>query len=411
MGLSSSEGHASSSRSVFAALFIALSMFGAPIASADTASVWERLFGRGSSEASKDNAEGPVVSVARPRVERFAEYIELTGNAASVNTVKLVARVEGFLDNIYFLDGSLAKKGDLLFKIQQDQYKATLERAEAQVRATQAAITYAHTEVARYSQLQKKGAATQVTVDDWKYQAAKSESDNASAQAQVVIAKLNLSYTEMRAPFDGQMGKHLVDVGNLVGAGQQTLLSEILQLDPIYVVLNLSEQEVLQIRQSLGGRRLSYAELVKVPMEVGLEGSGEFPLHATVEYVAPAVDPQMGTLLVRGIMPNREHTLLPGVFVRVRLPRGNVLPQALLVPDRVIQADQGGRYLLVLNQDDIVEQRYAQLGELSGTLRVIASGLNAQDRVVISDFWRAVPGTKISPKLVAIDEPRRSVNH
>ena len=119
----------------------------------------------------------------------------------------------------------------------------------------------------------------------------------------------------------------------------------------------------------------------------------------------------MGTLLVRGITPNREHTLLPGVFVRVRLPRGNVLPQALLVPDRVIQADQGGRYLLVLNQDDIVEQRYAQLGELSGTLRVIASGLNAQDRVVISDFWRAVPGTKISPKLVAIDEPRRSVNH
>jgi RND family efflux transporter MFP subunit len=347
----------------------------------------------------------PPVPVVRPRAQSVTDYMVVTGNAAAVNAVKLVARVEGYLDKIHYEDGQFVKKDDLLFTVQQDQYKAQLQQAQAQVLTAQAALLYAKTELVRYAKLVKQDAATQTEVDHWTFERASAEAQLLSAQAQVTLAKLNLSYTEVRAPFDGIVGKHLIDPGNLVGGGgQQAALAEITQLDPIYVVANLSEQTVLKVRENLNQHRLTFADLQKVPVDVGTAADQTgFPLQGTIEYVAPGLDPQTGTLLVRGILPNPNRDLLPGFFVNIRLPMGRVDRNALLVPDRALQEDQGGRYLLVLNKDDVVEQRYVQLGQLIGALRVITSGLKLDDRVVVGDLWRANPGTKVTPQLTTLD--------
>jgi RND family efflux transporter MFP subunit len=346
----------------------------------------------------------PPVPVIRPRTQSVSSFVDITGNAASVNAVKLIARVEGYLDQIHYADGQFVKKGDLLFTIQQDQYKDQLQQAQAQVLAAQAALIYAKTELVRYSKLVKQDAATQTTVDEYVYKKASAEAQLLGAQAGVALAKLNLGYTEVRAPSDGIVGKHLTDPGNVVGGGgQQTALAEITQLDPIYVVANLSEQDVLKVRQNLGQHRLTLADLHKVPVDVALSDETGFPHQGTIEYVAPAIDPATGTLLVRGILPNPNFTLLPGFFVKMRLPMGRVDRNALLVPDRALQEDQGGRYLLIVNKDDVVEQRYVQLGQLDGALRVITSGLKPDDRVVVGDLWRASPGTKVTPQLTTIE--------
>ncbi len=345
----------------------------------------------------------PAIPVVRPRTQTVSDTLEVTGNAAAVNQVKLIARVVGFLEKIHFEDGALVKKGDLLFSIQQDQYKAQLQQAQAQLQGQQAALLYAKTEVGRYTALLKRDAATQVDVDHWTFEKASAEANIAGAQAQVALAQLNLGYTEVRAPFDGQMGKHLVDVGNVVGGnGQEAALADIIQLNPIYVVANLSVQQALQIRSNLDQRRLTLDELHKVPIDAALSNETGYPHHGTLEYVAPAIDQATGTLLVRGILENPDRTLVPGIFVKVRLPMGKVLQSALMVPDRALQEDQGGRYLLVLDQDDVVRQRYVQLGELIGTLRVITSGLKPDDRVVVGELWRAAPGTKVTPQLSVI---------
>ncbi len=308
-----------------------------------------------------------------------------------------------FLVQIHFQDGALVRKGDLLFTIQQDQYKAQLQQAQAQLQLQQAALLYAKTEVVRYTALLKRDAATQVDVDHWNFERASAEANILAAQAQITLAQLNLGYTEIKAPFDGQMGKHLIDVGNVVGGnGQEAALADIIQLDPIYVVANISSQQALQIRANLDQRRLTLAELQQVPIEAALGDETGFPHRGTIEYVAPQIDAATGTLLVRGIMHNPDRTLVPGIFVKIRLPMGKTVKSALLVPDRALQEDQGGRYLLVVEQDDVIRQRYVQLGELTGTLRVVTSGLKPDDRVVVGELWRATPGTKVVPQLTTI---------
>jgi RND family efflux transporter MFP subunit len=231
---------------------------------------------------------------------------------------------------------------------------------------------------------------------------AKRDSDQANVenqQANLTIAQVNLGYTKVVAPFDGVVTKHLISVGELVGNGVATKLATIVQLDPIYVTFNMSEQDVLQVRSNMANRRLTIDELSKIPLDIGLMNEQGYPHKGHLEYVSPEVDPQTGTILVRGIFDNSDRALLPGFFARIQVPMGLKAANTLIVPSRVIAEDQAGSYLLVVNKDDVVEQRRIKAGQsLPGGLREVTSGLNADDRVVLSTNGRAIPGKKVVPQ-------------
>ena len=350
----------------------------------------------------------PEVSVARPLQQKVVPYIEQTGNTQAVNTVDLVARVEGFLTEIEYQDGQFAKKGEPLFKIDPTTYAAKVKQAEAEVVSAKALLVQAEAEFKRQETLLRQNVSAQNTYDQDK---AKRDSNQANVEnqtANLVIAQANLDYTGVLAPFDGVVTKRLVSVGELVGATGPTKLATIVQLDPIYVSFNLSEQDVLNIRRNLADRRITLEQLNKVPIEIGLMTEQGYPHKGHLDYVSPNVDPTTGTVLVRGVFDNPDRTLLPGFFVRVRVPIGLAEKTMLAVPDRVLAEDQTGRYLMVVNKDNVVEQRRVKVGQLLvGNLRAIESGLSADDRVVITTNGRAIPGAKVVPKQTTIQAPAK----
>jgi RND family efflux transporter MFP subunit len=345
----------------------------------------------------------PEINVGVPVQQEVAPFEVLTGNTVAFATVDLVARVEGFLTSQNYVDGSLVKKGDLLFTIEQTMYKAKVKEAEAQLDGAKATLVQAEAEFTRQETLLRQNVSAQNTFDQ-----AKAKRDNAranveNAEGNLTIAQTNLSYTTVTAPFDGIVSKHLVSVGELVGNTAATKLATIVQLDPIYVTFNISEQDVLQIRANLKGRRIDVEELSKIPLSIGLMDEEGFPHQGFLNYVSPEIDPTTGTILVRGLFSNPTRTLIPGFFVRVKMPQGLGAKNSLLVPNRVIAEDQAGKYLLTVNKDDVVEQTRIATGQLlPGGLRVVETGLKADDRVVLSTNSRAIPGGKVVPKLTTI---------
>lgn len=350
----------------------------------------------------------PEVSVAPPLQQKVVPYIEQTGNTQAVNTVDLVARVEGFLTEIEYQDGQFAKKGEPLFKIDPTTYAAKVKQAEAEVVSAKALLVQAEAEFKRQETLLRQNVSAQNTYDQAK---AKRDSNQANVEnqtANLVIAQANLDYTGVVAPFDGVVTKRLVSVGELVGATGPTKLATIVQLDPIYVSFNLSEQDVLNIRRNLADRRITLEQLNKVPIEIGLMTEQGYPHKGHLDYVSPNVDATTGTVLVRGVFDNPDRALLPGFFVRVRVPVGLAEKTMLVVPDRVLAEDQTGRYLMVVNKDNVVEQRRVKVGQLLvGNLRAIESGLSADDRVVLTTNGRAIPGAKVVPKQTTIQAPTK----
>ncbi|MGO9060791.1 MAG: efflux RND transporter periplasmic adaptor subunit [Candidatus Binataceae bacterium] len=340
----------------------------------------------------------PEVTVAHPATRAVADYLDFTGNTAPTNSVTLVARVEGYLEKIHFTDGANVKKGQLLFTIQQDQYKAQLQQALASVEAQKAALWHAKTEFARYSGLLKQDAATQTEVDQWHYKRDAAVADLLSAEAQVVIAKLNLDYTSVTAPFDGRIGRHLVDPGNLVGTmGHQTSLAEISQIDPIYVYFTINERDLLHIiRRNKEAPGAIEAKRV-IPMYFGLANEEGYPHVGRLDFAAISVAPTTGTLQLRAIFPNPGLTILPGLFVRVRVNAPETR-NALLVPGDAISFDQQGEYVLIVNDKNVVERRGVKTAFQVGDMMVIESGLQANDWVVEEGLLQAIPGREVNPQ-------------
>jgi membrane fusion protein, multidrug efflux system len=339
----------------------------------------------------------PSVTVSRPVQQTVTDTIELTGNTQSSNTVNLVARVPGYLQSVNFQDGSVVKKGHVLFVIEPEPYEANVQLAKATVEQQQATLTQATSEYERQLRLAKQNATSQSQVESWRAQRDAAQAAVEEANANLEIAQINLGYTRIVAPFDGRMGQHLVDPGNLVGSGAPTQLAAIDQLAPIYVYFNVDEQDVLRLRARLRAAGKTLADVAPVKLGIGLQNETGYPHEATLDFVATDIDQSTGTLQARGVIENKDYTFLPGLFVRVQVPVGTT-DNALLVSDRALGIDQRGHYLLLVDKDDTVEQRPVQIGALHDGMRVIEQGLNADDRVVIEGLQRAIPGSKVAPR-------------
>lgn len=351
----------------------------------------------------------PTVTVAEVIEQPVAAYLELTGNTASINSVDLNARVQGFLTSINYADGQLVKKGDLLFVIEQDVYKADVEQSKATLAAKQATQVQAEAEFNRQNQLARQDFASQAALDQARAKRDGAVADVQNAQASLDLSLINLGYTEVRAPFDGVVTAHLQDVGALVGYGGPTKLATIVEVNPIYVWFSLSEQQVLNIKEGMvraGVKMMSLRENPgAIPVEIGLQTETGFPHAGKLDYIAPQVDPSLGTLTVRGIFDNSNLALLPGLFARVRLPIGKPMP-TILVPDSIISENQLGPYVLTVDADNKVSQVQITRGQLQANgLRAVTGGLKPGDRVIINGIQRAVPGSKVTAEAGKITPP------
>ena len=340
----------------------------------------------------------PKVAVALPVQQQVTRYLEATGNTAAINTANLVARVQGFVREINYKDGDEVKAGAVLFTIEPDTYQLKLQQAEAAEAGSRASLAQAEAEFQRQTELASRQIASKAALDNATANRDSAQAKLLQAQADTKLAAVNLGYTKVTAPFDGIVTVRQVSVGELVGgSGTPTVLATIIQLSPIYVNFNISERDVLRIKATMERLGIDPREVKGVPIEVGLQTDSGYPHRGALDYAAPSVSASTGTLPARAVLQNPNRTLLPGYFVRVRVPELEK-PTALLVPDTALGADQAGRYVLVANKDNVVEQRKVETGPVVGELRVIESGLNPDDRVIISGVLHAVPGQKVDPQ-------------
>ncbi|NLF26010.1 MAG: efflux RND transporter periplasmic adaptor subunit [Deltaproteobacteria bacterium] len=344
----------------------------------------------------------PEVGVVQPDTRTVKTYATLTGNLTATQTVTLKARVRGFLRSINFTDGAFVKQGDLLFVIEPETYQAQLSAAEAEVAGAQVTLAHAQRELDRVLELVKKKAVSQSDVDEWQAQRDSAAALVAKAKASADMARINLEYTQVTAPFDGRMDKHLQDVGALVGEGQAIDLAVLTRLDPIWAHANINEKDLIKIKARMRRNHESGYHGKTVPLFLAIEGEEGFPHEGSLDFVATAVNANTGTILVRGIFDNpavegRMPMLVPGMYVRMRVAIDEI-QDALLVPDEALGMDQGGSFLLVVNEEDTVQRRTVTIGDLQDDgSRVVLKGLTPNDWVVNQGLQRARPGLRVTP--------------
>lgn len=339
----------------------------------------------------------PDVTVSHPVSGEVVDSLEFTGNTQAFYTVKLRARVEGYLEKVLFREGDLVNEGQTLFLIQQESYIAKVKEAEANLLASKANLMHSETEYARFTGLMREDAAAQTDVDHWHYQRDSNRASVMGNEAQLAIAKLNLSYTTVSAPFRGKVSRRYFDPGNVVGNGDETVLAEINKIDPLYVYFNISERDLLKIRQvrlQQSGEDPSKPPLV--PVQVALANETDFPHRAMLDYSDIQVDSTTGTLQLRATLPNPDASILPGLFVRVRAEQPVKRP-GLLLPLDAISYDQAGSYVLVVDAQGLVSRRGVQLGPVMGKEVAIDSGVTEADEVITNGQMRAIPGKKVTP--------------
>ncbi len=356
------------------------------------------LFGSGGCEPRNKFVQPPPpeVTVAQPLTAKVAESIDFTGTTEARKSVQIRARITGYLQRITFEDGATVKEGDLLFVIEPAPFEADFEAAQAALQKAEAMEQLAKVNLERALQLQKDRAIAQQEVDADRAEVATATANVKSAQAALRKAKLDLNYTEIRAPISGRIGRHLVDIGNLVNK-EQTELAVIENIDPIYAYFNVSEAVLLRFMALVREKKLPDPSVSPPVINLGLQNEAGFPHKGYLDFTDLGVDPTTGTIRRRAVFPNADGQLLPGLFVRLRTEIGDPSPK-LLVEERAIGTDQRGEYLLVVNAKNTVEYRPVKLGLQTDSLRVIEQGIQKDSWVVINGLQRARPESVVQPK-------------
>ncbi len=342
-----------------------------------------------------------VVYFTMPIFKEVAENEEFTGRTEAERTVEVRARVSGYLDKVNFKDGSEVKQGEVLFEVDPRPYQAEFDRASAALAQAQAQIVRLD---ADFSRAQKLLASNSLSKEDYD----KVVSDRDSAYAAVKLAKavldtaqLNLSFTKITASLAGLASKRTVDPGNLIKA-DDTLLTTIVSLDPMYASFDIDERTMLKVRRQIREGKLQSARVTEVPISIGLPDEEGYSTQGTINFVDNHVDASTGTLRVRGVFANPSRLYSPGVFVRVLLRTGPTR-QAMVVPDEAIGTDQGQKYVYTANEKNVIQYRKVTTGTLApGGLRVIEEGLSTSDRVIVTGLQRIRQGATVDPKPVEI---------
>jgi RND family efflux transporter MFP subunit len=345
-------------------------------------------------------AAPPVVTVAPPIVRDFTPFAEYTGRVEAVDNLELRARVGGFLKEIHVQDGDIVKSGQLLLTIDPAPFEAVLQARVAGVEKAKTALKLAEANIARSGPLVKSGAIPPQEFDVLVAQGAQAAAEVMAADAALQSARLDVSYTRITAPFDGRMSDVKVSVGAPVAGGTTgngTLLANVVSFQPVSVSFDLDEATLLRTRRPVTDGVPKVARELNVPVKVALGNSADFNIEGVIDYVDPSVNPGTGTLKVRAQFPNTDRTLMPGLFVRVRLALGT-RPNTLLVPVRALGQNQNQNYVYILDEKKAAQYRPISVGAEQDGLVVVEKGLAPTDTVVIDGTLRVRPGVQADPK-------------
>lgn len=358
-------------------------------------------------QAAAPEAAPPAVpvSVATVDARDVTTWDEFSGRLEAVGRVELRSRVAGAVQSVHFREGALVHQGDLLVTIDPAPYTAEAERAEAQVAAAQARVANARSELARSQRLWDERAIAQRELEERQNSMRESEANLRAAQAQSQVAKLNLSYTQVRAPIGGRIGKVEVTVGNLVAAGPGApVLTTLVSVSPIYASFDTDEQVIVRALKDLdsaGGASARQA-LERVPVLMGTAEAADTPYKGKLQLIDNQVDAKSGTIHVRAAFDNADGKLIPGQFARIRMGQSHAT-SALLINERAVSTDQSKKFVLVVDKDNKAQYREVTLGSNVQGLRVVTSGLKAGERVVVNGLQHIRPGTLVQPQKVAMD--------
>ena len=339
----------------------------------------------------------PEVVVEKPTQRDVTLFQDFTGNADAIESVEIRARVQGFLESFHFEAATKVKNGELLFVIERAPYLAAKGQAEADVEASEAYVRRAESDLDRLQQAIKTNAVSQQEVTRATAERDQARAALVGATARLDKAKIDLDYTQIRSPITGLISRHLVDPGNLVGRNDATLLARVFNVDPIYIYFEVNEQLVASILDELGGMKGRKAREADARTRVKITVDGiDRAFDGYIDYLDPAADPETGTLQVRAVVPNEDGRLLPGFFVRIRVP-GKSIQGALLVPETALAPDLGGRYLMLVDDEGLAQKRYVTPGQLEpDQLRVVLEGLEAGERIITHGLQRARPGMPVT---------------